>query len=540
MAIMTRAAQALAQQYELDVGTLPPSVKQAFDQADEPGKCLSLHDMHMLFLASVPDCTEQLGKYCHNAGRIDCSGEPVSGVSILEARVSSLDIHAQAPYTLPPSVKLDPYDVIFEFHPKTAFVVFFNGQDVDASGRPAIMGIATREGHDPKKLDASDVYAPPGTVIQSQVFAKGATVAKFHEDNLPEFAKGNPIIAVALDANGNFLSAETKIRPLNIAVRDTYPGKSVDGKWVPDMGKPPLSHNVQTGDQLDTTKVRRYDNKLALEVQAKAGYSPANWIQEPIVAGDLTATLMAMRGFIFEPGAQADITFGGKKLALKVEGKDAEVMSLPVRLPGSKSQAVDASPTTNETFGGFASQSVTIYTRSHPHANDADSGSITFQSLVMPYIVNGSGATLGGREMFVGGFGVDPSNSGDHKISLMRRPGLNWGGKDQLIDVKLEEGFVNIPGTDLKGFQLEFGFSHPDPANPAKSVWTPVERKKLGSGAASKPLGLMLPLEKPDEFEKAGVCLEVRLYNAGGVPVMRMMAPVNHQLQWAQDIFKSG
>lgn len=539
MAIMTRAAQALAQQYELDVGHLPPSVRQAFDQADEPGKCLSLHDMHMLFLASVPDCTEQLGKYCHNAGRIDCSGEPVSGVSILEARVSSLDIHAQAPYTQPPPVKVDPYDVIFKVHPKTAFVVFFNGQNVDASGRPAIMGIATREGHDPKKLDASDVYAPPGTVIQSQVFAKGATVAKFHEDNLPEFAKGNPIIAVALDANGNFLSAETKIRPLNIAVRDTYPGKSVDGKWVPDMDKQPLSHNVQTGEQLDTTKVRRYDNKLALEVRAKAGYSPANWTQEPIVAGDLTATLMAMRGFIFEPGAQADVSFGGKKLTLKVEGKDAEVMSLPVRLPGSKSQAIDASPTANTTVGGFASQSVSIYTRSHPQASDADSGNITFQNLVMPYLMNGCGATLGGHKMFVGDCGVDPSDSGAHKISLKRRPGpkADCGGKDQLIDVKLEEGFVNIPGTDLKGFQLEFGFSHPDPASPGKFLWTPVERKKLGNGSASKPLGVMLPLEKPDEFEKAGGRLEVRLYNPGGVPVMRMNAPVNHQLQWAPDIF---
>jgi hypothetical protein len=141
--------------------------------------------------------------------------------------------------------------------------------------------------------------------------------------------------------------------------------------------------------------------------------------------------------------------------------------------------------------------------------------------------------------MFVGDCGVDPSDSGAHKISLKRRPGpkADCGGKDQLIDVKLEEGFVTIPGTDLKGFQLEFGFSHPDPASPGKFLWTPVERKKLGNGSASKPLGVMLPLEKPDEFEKAGGRLEVRLYNPGGVPVMRMNAPVNHQLQWAPDIF---
>lgn len=540
MVMLTRAAQALAQQYELDVGQLPPPVQQALEKA-EPGKCFDLDAVHQLFLAHVPDRAEQLNKYCKHAGRIECPNDAATAVNILEARVSSLDIHVQAPYSPPAPVKVDPYDVIFEVGPKTAFIAFFNGQNVDASGRPAIMGVATREGHDPKKLDASDVYAPTGTVIQSQVFPKGAKFAKFHEDNLPEFNKGNPIIAVALDANGNFLKSETKTRPLNVAVNDTYAGKAENGKWVADASKPLLYHNVQTGEQLDTTRVLRYDDKLALEVKAKPGYSPANWTQEPIAAGDFTASLLAKRGFIFEAGAQADVSFNGKKLTLKVEGQDAEVMSLPVRLPGSKTQAIDVSPGTgpNSTVGSYYGQSVSIYTRSHPLANDAESGTISFQKLVMPYLVNGSGATLAGQKMFSGDLGVDPSNSAGAKIDLKRRPGpkVESGSKDQLIEVKLEKGFVTIPGQDLKGFQVEFGFSQPDPANSAKSIWNPVERLKLGAGSESQPMGVMMPLEKADDFEKNKGRLEVRLYNPGGVPVMRMIAPVNQQLQWAADIF---
>lgn len=540
MVTLTRAAQALAQQYELDVGQLPPQVQQALDKP-EPGKLLGLNDVHQLFLACVPDRAEQLNKFCSHAGRIECPNDAATAVNILEARVSSLDIHVQAPYSPPAPVKVDPYDVIFEVGAKTAFIAFFNGQNVDASGRPAIMGIATREGHDPKKLDASDVYAPTGTVIQSQVFPKGAKFAKFHEDNLPEFAKGSPIIAVALDAKGNFLKSETKTRPLNIAVYDTYPGKAENGKWVADTSKPVLQHTVQTGEQLDTTKVRRYDDKLALEVKARPGYSPANWTQEPIVAGDFTASLLAKRGLIFEPGAQADVSFNGKKLTLKVEGQDAEVMSLPVRLPGSKSQAIDVSPAngSNVTVGSYYGQSVGIYTRSHPQANDVDSGTISFYKLAMPYMVNGSGATFAGQKMFTGDLGVDPSNSAGAKLDLKRRPGpkVESGSKDQLIEVKLEKGFVTIPDQDLKGFQVEFGFSQPDPANPAKSIWSPVERLKLGAGSESQPMGVMMPLEKADDFEKNKGRLEVRLYNAGGVPVMRMVAPVNQQLQWASDIF---
>ncbi|MFO0724403.1 MAG: hypothetical protein U1E65_11505 [Myxococcota bacterium] len=531
--MLTRAAHALAQQYELDQGTLPTQVQQELAKSAEAGgKALSLQDMQQMLLACVPDRADQINKYCQQASKIDCPHDVVPGLNILEARVKTRDVHTQS---APEPRRYDPYDVVFEVPAKTAFVVFFNARNVDAAGHPAIMGLSTREGNDPKILSKDELFIPAGTQIQSQPFGKNASIVKFHEDNSAEFQKGDPIIGIALDAQGKFISAETKTRPLNEQINDWYPPKVVDGKYIPDESKPLIGHQVQTGEQLDTTGVVRFDDKLAMEVKAKAGYSPANWMQEPLAAGDITATFMAKRGFIFEPGAQAELTYGNKKMTVTVEGRDAEVMSVPVRLPGSKSQVMDVSPS-NSQVGSIYGQYVMIQTRSDPKAADAQQASIQFTKMVMPYLNTGT-ATIGSKPITLGDVILDPSNTAGALLDIKRRPGPNAasGSKTQLLDLRLDNGFLNLGDRDLKGFQVEVGLSAPDPSGKVK--WAPFDRKKLEAGSSSKGMGFMVPLENAADFEKAGGKLEIRVYDPNGLPVTRLLAPVNQHLAWAADIF---
>lgn len=541
--MLTKGAASLVQLFELKTGTLPDPVVKQLEQSEtaDPSKKYSVAEVEQMLIGAMPDRSDVIQQIAKDASRAQTEQKPgdEKGVSLLEARVKTVNKVAKVPQP-PPPVRVDPYEVVFEMPQNTAFVLFFNGRKVDPDGRPAIMGIAARDGHDSKKLDQSHFHVPEGHDVQTQTVKKSATFAKFVEANDSEFRAGDPVIGVALDAKGRFISSETLIRPLNETITEWYPAKVENGKYVPDLSQPLVTKQVATGEALDNERVMHNVDRLAFEVRTKQGFSPPGWWGQQLNNGDAEATMMLKRGFIFEAGASATATWGGTQVETKVEGKDAEVAALPVQLPGSPTKMAQIKLT--NTLQQLAMSGVQISTGTVADSRDRSNHNVSFESLVMPYL---EGATMAGQALGTPSQGtlfadVAVKNAGDtaaQMFGVVRRPAKEavqqalGSPKAQTIEIQLDHGFLAFPNRDLKGMQIEVGYlTGPD--------WTPVDRKKLGAGKASSKLQFEMNIANPAELEKAGTRLEIRAYTAEGLPLKRVTVPFNQTLQWAPDVFE--
>jgi hypothetical protein len=219
-------------------------------------------------------------------------------------------------------------------------------------------------------------------------------------------------------------------------------------------------------------------------------------------------------------------------MGLVVAGADAEVSSFPVRLPGSKTQSLDVTPSSG-TIRDVYTQHLEIVTESHAAAQDRESASIGFAKLVMPYL-HELASGFAGNKVHLGDTSIDPSNSSAQLLNLQRRPGP---GRTQQIEVRLDEGFLSLPGRSTRGFQIEVGLGTLN-LHTGGVEWSPVQREALaGPGDRSPPMTFPIPLENAADFERGGGRVEIRLYDPHGLPVTRLLCPVNHQLRWAADAF---
>lgn len=539
--MLTKAAASLFQLVELKTGVYPDTVVKQLQEAEskEPAKQMSVAEVEQMLIQAMPQHCEYIKQTSQQCQAATPKGDDGPGVSILEARVKTLNRVAQQRQQEPR--RIDPYEVVFKMPKNTAHVLFFNCRKVDDTGRPAIMGISAREGADPSKIDSTIFYKPADHEVQTATVKAGAEFVRFKEENEPEFRAGDPILAVALDAKGRFISSDVTIRPLNEQTTEVYPGKLENNQWVPDTAQPVVQKWTNTGENLDQTPVVVNADRMEVIAKFRPDFSPQAWFGHTFKKGDLELNVLMKRGAIFEPGAYAKLSVLNATADVKVEGRDMEVAALPVRLPGSPTKLAKATLPDNINLQTLIQQPVTLQVGTAPGSSDARSTQRSLIEAIAPYYVKTKlmGQPLGhvNSGTLTPDIGVaSASDAAQNRFSATKRPAteeeqkLAGNPKAHVASFDFAQGFVEIEGRPVKGLQLEIGYTD------AAGKWTAGPRKTLSGEAASDATKMELLVPHPDELANQNGRVELRLYTPEGMPLKRALFPF-HTIPWNEAIF---
>ena len=528
--LLTQQAAALLKEVQRKTGLIDQSVDQAMHAAQTaqsaqstqgtPAAPLTVEQVQQLLVQAMPSQSQVIQSATDFAkGYHPDNKNPRFLTQILSMRIEK-DHDFGVGNQSPPPRQRDPLYASFTMDPKADFMLLFNARDVDASGSPLLMKVVVRDGADVAKLDLGRYRTATGQMPDVVKVAKNATYVETKDIDEAEFSFGDPLKQVSVAACGTVeLSSSVWVRPENTDRWNAF-GQRWDGRqYVIDPNqRMPQRDRVTQGEQLDTTPVKTFDERVRLAMKAKGSLPADAWLDTPGGAAQVDVSLELGRGFIFEPGSYGEVSFNGMKLSTAVDKADAQLL-------GNESSSVSGTPGGNGSLRWLLSQPVTLTAGANPNGNDRTVTSKTGVDLIYGPVKDK--ISVGANKLNpLGDVTLKSADMAANKVSLTAEPIADQDNDSVKIQLKLDDAFLGTDsGASVKGWKMAVGYQD------AAGQWVSVGERTVKTGA-SKAETLSFDVDGFDDLQKKDQKLEVRLFNAEGVPAQRVLLPFR-EVSWA-------
>lgn len=502
-------AQALLQVVQSRAGTIAADVEQQIESAQtQSGKPkLDADALSKVLLAAMP-AQSQLIQTATQAAKCyhPDSTNAKFLTQLIDLRIEKTETNIwSAPENNPQyrPVRVDPLYAQFSMAPDAQFILLFNARDVDENGRPLLMKVVAREGADMTKLDLTKYRTQAQNqpdIVKVKDDADFIDVQDTHET---EFAFGDPLKAVSLNAKADELSALVKVKPQNTLRQTWYNGMWSGSVIVPNTGSAPVRTNNQTGDVIDTRAVAMFDKRVELAM----GLDVDAWQTPTIQPANLTGKLSVGRGLIFEPGASAQVSLLGSSVSTAVAADDAQLLGSP---SGSAKVAISGGMSLNQ----ILDSQLIIDTV----ANGNDRARITKTVRELVY-ADTKGANLGGKAVNpAGSRAVARADFATSGLSVKKEVLANDPKQDgQKVTIDVAAGLLSNNGTSVQGWKLAVGYM-----DPATNKWVELGAQTVDNDKASKAMSFSFDVDDSVTFNRTNAQIEVRAFTNTGFPAERL------------------
>lgn len=521
---LTQQAAALLKEVQRKVGLFELGVDQTLQNAQtsqaDPTKPLGLEDVEKLLLQALPSQAATIQSACTFAkGYHPDNKNPRFLTQILSLRIEK-DHDFGVGNQSPPPRQRDPLYASFTLDPKADFMLLFNARDVDAKGNPLLMKVVVREGADVAKLDLTRYRTATGQMPDVVKVPQHATYVETKDIDETEFSFGDPLKQVSVAACGTQeLSSSVWVRPVNTDRWNAF-GQRWDGRqYVLDPNqRMPQRDRVTQGEQLDTTPVKTFEERVRLGMKAKDTLPADAWLDTPGGAAQVDVSLELGRGFIFEPGATCEVSFNGMKLSGAVDKGDAQLL-------GNEASSTSGTPGGNGSLRWLLQQQVSFSAGANPNGNDKSASSKSAVDLI--YGATRDKITVGAAKLApLGDVTLKAGDLAANKISLTAEPIADPNNDSVKVQLKLDDAFLGgADGASVKGWKMAVGYTD------GNGAWVSVGERGVKSGA-SKAEAFSFDVDDFDALQQGDRKLEVRLFNAEGVPAQRVILPFR-EVSWA-------
>lgn len=510
-------AQVLLQQVQNQVGVIAPDVEKQIESTVQ-GKAeavLNAAQLEQALIAAMPD----KGQFIHHCGEQvqqfkRPEDKPQFLSQILSIRVQRDTETVQRPLP-PPPVTRDPYYARLQLDPTADFMLIFNARNVDRNGRPLLMKVVAREGADLSRLNLAD-YRTRGNVTDITKFdvmkvAKTADWIEVVEKDEPEFDFGDPIKEMSLDKQGRLISQSVAVNPENVHVTKSWPGKLMNNIWTPDYSRySQMTVDTTTGPHLDHQPVAVFADRIFMKMKMGEQVNKAAWLDDNYrVPDDIQIQVGCDRGLIFEPGAQAKVTFQNLTLNTAVPATDTSLVGSPgasadLKLSGSNSLR----------------RLLELPIIRDAQTRISDSSTVSLKAVDLIY--------LSKDRITVGPTGLNPlsdqtlnnSQLATAKLAITKMPIHGDGGNnDQKVMLTMQPGFLSArDGASVEGWSAVVGFTDD------KGQWQQKE-VKFNHPTQSQAATLEFDVLNANVVHNANRNIEVRVFNQNGIPAERLLIP---------------
>jgi len=495
---------------------------QITQKATQTGKALSKDQLEQLLIQALPehkDTIKKLGTQCMCHQSDGTNGDFVTQlVGLHKIEKERAQVYSQPQYVRPTR---DPLTAKFILAKEADVMLLFNASKFDQSGRPLLMKIVARESMKDKLPDISNYHTLSKTP-DVQYVANDAAFLETKDENETEFDFGDAIAQVSLDKKGKELSRSGAVAPTNERVTQFFSGMWEGSVIVPNLASPVgVTPTTEAGAQLDNSHVQRFEDRIELSLKAKADFPKGGWLEVP--ASNVDTTMTVHPGYLLEPGSIGSVAFAGASIDASVPKDDFSFIG-----SGSGTASVAAENYSGWTLAQFLNQSVRQTTKSQSsNGSDAQVVDTAVSALIYPkpeQIEIGGVALqpLGDRVVNKADFAAAKISA--HVEPLHADPEKN--GQELVID--LAKGFLTGKGESMAGWRIEAGyFAGPSQGN----AWVGSEAVKVTAQSGSPEKCLRIQMPNAPEVVGANKNLEIRVYNAQGVPAQRVLIPMT-QLPW--------
>jgi hypothetical protein len=523
---LTQQAAALLKEVQRTTGLFDLAVDQAIQseadkvvQSNGAQQTLGVEQLEKILLGAMPAQKQAISDACSFAkGYHPDSKNPRFLTQILSMRIEKEhDIGVGA--TVPPRNR-DPLYASFTLDPKADFMLLFNARDVDAKGQPLLMKVVVREGADVAKLDLSRYRTATGQMPDVVKVAKNATYVETKDIDETEFSFGDPLKQVSVAGDGKKeLSSSVWVRPENIDRTTAYSYMWSRAGYVinPNSRMPQYDRLVQ-GEQLDTTPVKSFEDRVRLRMATKDTLPADAWLDTPGSGNHVDVVLDVKRGFIFEPGSWGEVSFNGMQLKANVDKTDAQLL-------GNAPSSQKGTPGGNISLRQLLQTQVVMRTGANPNGNDAQQTQKPAVDVI--FASTKDSITVGANKLApLGDVTLRAADMTNNKVKFEVEPISDDDNDGVKLTLKLEDGFLTgNNGVSMQGWKAVVGYTD------AAGKWVAVGDRTVKS-ASSKAEAFNVDIDDFDALQKANRNLEVRLFNAEGIPAQRVILPFRDAV-WA-------
>ena len=503
------------------------AVTQHIDTIVQTGGTVTALDcdaLEKILVAAMPDKKQAIehAKGCGNRYH----GDKTNGrflTQILSMRIEKETHNIYSPPAPSPPRSSDPLYAAFTMAPDADVMLLFNARDVDARGQPVLMKVVARDRFDMKDFDFSAYRLNPNGTQPDVVRVKDAdSYVETKDIDEAEFSFGDPLKQVSLDSKGHEISTSVWVRPENIDKQLFFRAgtRLPSGAFTPDTTRPVSQFNrTTTGDNLDRTPVKSFSERVRLTVgtdQLAAG----TWLDTPGVT--MKASLAVDRGFIFEPGSKGTVALSGHATGTV----NVEVDAADAHLLGNNAKRTDVALVPGATLRHLMNTQLVETTGAQANGTDRTSTQRPLSAIVFADAAN---RQIAGRSMQVlADVSLSAAEFAAAKLSLTAKPLPRDPEEDGVtVSLTLHDAFL-AAGTaepvSFKGYTVVAGFTDVD------GRWK--EQVRSIKTAASTKEAFAFECGDFDGLQKNNANLEIRLFNADGVPAQRVLLPFR-QVQWA-------
>jgi hypothetical protein len=441
--------------------------------------------------------------------------------SILSARVfASRDAiyNANAP-VLTVRGGRDPYTTELSVDPKADFVLLFNARDVDHSGQPLLMKVVARERADLSKLDLS-AYRTKWEHPDIQRIDDDADFVEVTDEDENEFAFGDPVKQSSLNCDGDEISSSVLTKPSNQRTTNFFYPVNVGGKLVPDKTRPaPGGPVMEAGPALDTTPVITFEDRVHVAPSLSDDFpTSGGWLNTKLGPSKSSLALTFERGFMFEPGAEAQImsaTFPPPVLTVPADDAD---------LIGSEPLEIDLKDRTlSEVLALPFSANVKSPSEQAYRSVRLGSG----KELLNAY----PAATA--AQIAVGGAAFSPygdltvTDFKAAKMTVDKVPERDADRDAQRVRITLQDGFLaSTGGASLANWKVVAGYTD------GQGQWHGSDAKIVTDPQGRGEQCLEVRVDDAPELMKRKGNIEIRLFNADNIPAERIQLTLQ-SVKWA-------
>lgn len=349
-----------------------------------------------------------------------------------------------------------------------------------------------------------------------------ATFVKTSDTQESEFNFGAPLKQVSLGANNKEISSSVFVRPEN---------EQFNRAWSDPAGQRgrQVAHDQHLkGDNLDRQGVVTFDDRIRVSVRTKdaATQAAGAWLDEVGGLKQLDVKLHLDRGIIFEPGSQANVSLLGTTVAIAVPPENAALLG-----NSPLTQSIDTT-TQALTVRQFLASQVSRSSWAQAQKSDATNQAFTVSSLVYS---NAGAINVGARTLKpLGDTILAQLDLPQNKMKLEAVPLPDPNDDGVALTLTLDEGFLNSDKASVRGYTIQVGYF--DEAN----TWIEAKTRTVaGDKSKREEFTFEIPdfdaLQKPKDAQGKGTKrLEVRLYNADGIPAERIQLPFR-ETNWRRD-----
>ncbi len=530
---LTNQAQAMLKELQRQSGVLSAQVDQVVQQeaqklqsTQSPTQTTAAMDCDVLekiLLSAMPAQTQliQRAKSCGMKHHPDnTNGRFLT--QILSMRIEKETAVVYNPPAIGHTpVRTDPLYATFTLAPNADVMLLFNARDVDNNGNPLLMKIVARDSADLTKLDLKKYRTDPNGTQPDIVRVKdGASYVETKDIDETEFAFGDPLKQVSLDKGGDEISTSVWVRPENTNKTNVFhQTRNAQGLIVPNFTQPlPQFNRVQVGDNLDTTAVKTFDERIRLTMSAKSTLPAGVWLDENQVGAHVDVGLAVDRGLIFEPGSKAVVGLGGAANANVI----VDVDKTDAHLLGNASTQTAATVNAGSSLRQILSSTLTR--TSSAQANGSDQQQTTRR--VVDVVYSDAAARIIGNKALnpMGDVVVPQAELTNMKLGCTAKPMQNPADpQSDGARISLVVGDAFLSGADFSGYKIVAGFRDENGA------WQ--EQTRTVGGPQSKKEAFTFDVGDFDDQQKKNANVELRLFNKDGVPAQRVLVPFR-EIHW--------